>query len=470
MFFYYDLEGVAAKLEQLTNALPGAVKDLMTAAPDIDIDPQVAMTLAHLDWRSLVNKTGLHSIQSLGMSSRQLPSGAFRNVTRLNVSPAGEGIFGLAADVQGLPGLAHAPDSADFVFGMEWAPEKYLAFALSLAREIFGSAGMSIAQGFISQSTPDGALVWQDIIEGAPRRLTVLGRLQPSAPLDIPNLPMSLPGVELAIILEGHRAEVHEWLVKEIMGPRPSQSYAEYEFHRFDELAIPGMDIFVARHDGQGRLIIGTGEAFGRSVVAADQRLADNPLFREALASVAVEGSALLYLSPNFIQAIAGLRNHLYEQLPLARLIVPLYAIQMPMLGVDPVDYASLQIAGSDAEGFFRVSHWPFPLSPVSAVQANQSVIVAGLVAAMAIPAFQKVRENAQEKTIMNNLRMIASAGQQYLLEHGVEEVAYPQLAGEYFSAINPVAGESYEHLRVGLRGGVLEVTTAAGKTISYSY
>lgn len=70
----------------------------------------------------------------------------------------------------------------------------------------------------------------------------------------------------------------------------------------------------------------------------------------------------------------------------------------------------------------------------------------------------------------MNNLRMIASAGQQYLLEHGVEEVAYPQLAGEYFSAINPVAGESYEHLRVGLRGGVLEVTTAAGKTISYSY
>ena len=38
-------------------------------------------------------------------------------------------------------------------------------------------------------------------------------------------------------------------------------------------------------------------------------------------------------------------------------------------------------------------------------------VVIIGLLAAMAVPAFQKVRQNSQEKAITNNLRQVAHAG-----------------------------------------------------------
>lgn len=46
-------------------------------------------------------------------------------------------------------------------------------------------------------------------------------------------------------------------------------------------------------------------------------------------------------------------------------------------------------------------------------------VVIIGLLAAMAIPAFQKVRENSVGKAMENDARQIASAAQQYFLENG---------------------------------------------------
>lgn len=50
-------------------------------------------------------------------------------------------------------------------------------------------------------------------------------------------------------------------------------------------------------------------------------------------------------------------------------------------------------------------------------------VVIIGLLAAMAIPAFQKVRENSIRGTMRNDARQIASAAQQYMLEHGLTQV-----------------------------------------------
>mgnify|MGYP001605229432 FL=1 len=73
-------------------------------------------------------------------------------------------------------------------------------------------------------------------------------------------------------------------------------------------------------------------------------------------------------------------------------------------------------------------------------------VVIIGLLAAMAIPAFQKVRASSQEKAIINNLRQLPSAAQQYFLENGVTTAAYTSLVGQtaYIKTINIVAGETY--------------------------
>jgi type IV pilus assembly protein PilA len=53
------------------------------------------------------------------------------------------------------------------------------------------------------------------------------------------------------------------------------------------------------------------------------------------------------------------------------------------------------------------------------------SVFWIGLVAAMAIPAFQKVREESYHKMMRNDARQIAAAAQQYMLENGEKPVTF---------------------------------------------
>lgn len=99
------------------------------------------------------------------------------------------------------------------------------------------------------------------------------------------------------------------------------------------------------------------------------------------------------------------------------------------------------------------------------------AIMPIGLMAAMAIPAFQKVRSAAQEKTVINNLRQLDAAAAQFMLENGVKKAAYADLVGDgpnhYIKHLTPVAGEDYTHLVIHESDREISVTTAQGRTIS---
>jgi type IV pilus assembly protein PilA len=73
-------------------------------------------------------------------------------------------------------------------------------------------------------------------------------------------------------------------------------------------------------------------------------------------------------------------------------------------------------------------------------------VVIIGLLASMAIPAFQKVRINSQDKAVLNNARQLSAASDQYYLENGVSTVTLTDLMGptSYIKALNSVANEVY--------------------------
>ncbi len=52
-------------------------------------------------------------------------------------------------------------------------------------------------------------------------------------------------------------------------------------------------------------------------------------------------------------------------------------------------------------------------------------VVIIGLLAGMAIPAFQKVRENSARSRMDNDARQLAAAAQQYYLEQSAHEVDF---------------------------------------------
>src|SRR5471032_2687730 len=97
-------------------------------------------------------------------------------------------------------------------------------------------------------------------------------------------------------------------------------------------------------------------------------------------------------------------------------------------------------------------------------------VVIIGLLAAMAIPAFQKVRTNSQDKAVLNNARQLSAGADQYYLENGVSAVVISQLLGptSYVKALNSVASESYP---AGFSvGTTITITNVAGtRTITYS-
>jgi len=97
-------------------------------------------------------------------------------------------------------------------------------------------------------------------------------------------------------------------------------------------------------------------------------------------------------------------------------------------------------------------------------------VVIIGLLAAMAVPAFQKVRATSQEKAVTNNLRQLASAADQYFIENGVTTVATTALVGAdaYVKALDPVAGETYPANVV--EGTPLTVTTTSGVTVTVDF
>ena len=73
-------------------------------------------------------------------------------------------------------------------------------------------------------------------------------------------------------------------------------------------------------------------------------------------------------------------------------------------------------------------------------------VVIIGLLAVMAIPAFNRVRATSQRNAVTNNLRQIANAADQYFLQQGTTSVTYNELVGPTLSikSLVPVAGEDY--------------------------
>ncbi len=97
-------------------------------------------------------------------------------------------------------------------------------------------------------------------------------------------------------------------------------------------------------------------------------------------------------------------------------------------------------------------------------------VVIIGLLASMAIPAFQKVRTSSQDKAVLNNARQLSAASDQYYLENGVSSVVLSDLLGptSYIKALNSVANETYPGSFT--QGTTITITSVAGsRTITYS-
>jgi type IV pilus assembly protein PilA len=83
------------------------------------------------------------------------------------------------------------------------------------------------------------------------------------------------------------------------------------------------------------------------------------------------------------------------------------------------------------------------------------------------------VRQQSRTKAVTNNLRQLAAAGEQYMLDKGVTQAGYTDLVGtltdSYIRSITQVAGEDYSTILIQQGTTQVSVTSPAFGTVTYN-
>lgn len=455
LYGYMDVDGDVQKLA-------GGIHEMLVQVGKTQ--PKVA-PFADQDYAALAALLGLTDVKALGVSSVPDGGGFFRN--RMFLYTGGER-HGLLAGLGGKPGpfthLNLAPADAAFYGESEMDLPVIYRSIKDVIGKVAGEPAGNQFETALKKAGEAAALSVLDLIYGLKGRSAVVLRVDASKTLRIPGPPpgVVLPSFAFLICIDGIAPVVETALAKSPVLKR-MDSGTLHIYESAQPLPLEGIQpVLVA--DGS-TLYLATSRAFLDECRTQKTGLAQSEEFKRALAHVGSEGNGLSYVSPR-----------LFEQLRQIEKLNP---------GLQTETKATLG---------FVMSHLPTPSQPLVAVRTNlpdgvlirsylnrslkQDVVMIsvynpvtiGLVAAMAIPAYQKVRMASQEKAVLNNLRVLASAADRHYLENGVTTATYTDLVGptRYIKVLNPVAGEDYRTLRF-RQGQTLRVRLPDGRTVEYT-
>ncbi len=403
---------------------------------------------------------GLTDVKALGLSSVAGASGGFRNRVFL-YTPGGRHGFFAALGGPAAPYVTPALVSADTDFVYESdvdVPAVYAAIRAAIVR-VAGEPMANVAEAKLKEVDPKLGVAPYDLLQKAKGRVSIALRLDESGTFE-PQPGVKLPVAYLLVRVEG-LGDIIDTIATNAGLPREvlADGSVSFAIPPAFPSELPWAPEFVV---AGGVATLSTGGAIRPASGAAT--LAGEAGFQEALAQVGDTGNGLMYVSPRIVAVARRLMNEATAKMPPeAQIGMSRMTAWLPAEGVTLI--ATRQ---NLPDGVLFRSQWDSSLK-ASLVMANPGVVVtSGMLAAMAIPAFQKVRANSQEKVVFNNLRQLAAARDQHFLEEGVNTCTYDDLVGpqKYIRELKSVAGEDYTTL-VFKQGMPLVITLKDGRKVS---
>jgi type IV pilus assembly protein PilA len=454
LYGYVDIDGDVAKL---TQQMQGMVAQMASAQPNLSM-------LARQDLAAIATTLGLTDVKALGASSVADGSGFYRN--RLFVYTAGErhGLFaGLGGKPAPLKHIGLVPADASFYAETEMDLGAVYKTINAVVAQVAGEPAGREIENALKKAGETAAISLIDLIYGLKGRSALVLRLDETRTMRWPGRQeLVLPAMSFFMCIEGIGQVVEPSLAKVPLLKR-SESGSRHIYEFAQPLPLEGVKPAVVI-DGS-TLFVTSSLPFLDACREQKTGLAQTPEFQRALAEVGAEGNGLTYVSPRFFEQIRRIES-LNPNLPAES--KPTFSFIMANL--PKVDRPLVANRINLDDGILVRAHLNRSMKQDLAAVSFYNPVTIGLMAAMAIPAFQKVRIASQEKAVLNNLRQLSSATDQYCLETGARSATYDQLVGpgKYIRALNPVAGEDYRALRF-VPGEPLRVRLANGKMVEYA-
>lgn len=455
IFGYVDVDGDMARLAVLLKNLA----DQATASQPM------AKAFVPDDFAPVLADLGFDDIKAVGFSSVAAEDGGFRNRVFLH-APGGR--HGLLAGLGGAPApfavSRLAPADADFVYETDLdTPAAYAAIRAVVAR-VAGEPVAKMMDAKLDEKQSDAPYPARELIDAAKGRFSLVLRIEETKTYALGAAGFTSPAFDLALRHEHGGVKLAPVLTDVSFLQREDRVGGVIAFVAKEEVPVLGWrpEILI-----EGDTISVVSRAGFLAPEGA--RLADDPAFRAALASVGETGNGLTYVGPRFSARAARLAELNPGLKPEQQIVMQRLIGMLPESGS-----ALVSVRQNLPDGILVRSKWNSSLkSDLVIANPGVAVVGTGLMAAMAIPAFQKVRANSQEKAVLNNLRQLAAARDQFFLETGKTSCAYADLVGagpdKYIRELKSVAGEDYTTLSFRADEPV-RVKLRSGKVVEYSY
>ena len=393
------------------------------------------------DYGALSAMLGLTDIKAAGFSSVPDGTGFFRNRAFIYIPTERRGLL---AGLGGKPGpftrLGLAPGNTDFYFESEIdLPSVYATIHDVMARASGDKAAESM-EAELKRAGEKAAFSLYNFIQGLKGRATVVMRFDPDKQLRLPGRqPLVLPATSFVICLDGVASALEPTLAKSAQAFRVTEEGGVKYYELSMPLPLEGIRPVFAIEGSTAYLA--TSRTFLQECRAGQGGLATQPEFKAALSHVGETGNALAYVSPRFFEQLRRIETLNPQMPPESK-----QAVGLVMRWLPKTDRPLVTVRSNLPDGILINSYWNRSLKQEIAMVSVYNPVTIGVLAAMAVPAFQKTRQASQEKAVTNNLRQLAAAADQFYLENNKTTASYDDLVGpaKYIRQLNPVAGEDY--------------------------
>lgn len=422
VFAYAETEGDPKRVADALLKLyaMGAEMSPLAPKPPASVDP-------------FLKDLGLDNIHATGFSSRR-DGDAFVNRTFLYTPGGPSGlatIFGSKNAPFASPALA--PANALLVAEGELDAERLVSVLRAVAGHIGdGKQASAALEKALTEPIPNTPFTADRLVKHATGRAFI--GIQASVSERIPAGKATLSAPDLVLALDGREALFNEFSALVGMAGKnaPVKRTEDAAFVVYT-LGVPAPGAYaryapvVAMEKATKRLWIATNRAtLDAWTSPAGDKLAKSAEFMRLSSGLSASGTGFCYVSPSaeapLREWLAAVAANMPEEKPgEARMVSEIYGDVIGSLF--PKGASGLYgVSFVTPDGLAGESRSPLSEKPNAYLWACRGsavpVAVVGTLAATAVPAFKKVRNNALEKTLRNDARQISSAAQQYMSEN----------------------------------------------------